>query len=103
MIKRLSGMVFGLVIASGLGLATAPSAQATVPLRQCIGNWVNAPCLGPEAKAVPVAPRVVLRAAAPRRERHRPKPVAQRKLVHLAARTATVCTGNWVNAACAAP
>jgi hypothetical protein len=34
MFKRLSAMVFGLVIAGGLGLATAPSAQATVPLRQ---------------------------------------------------------------------
>jgi len=103
MFKRLSAMVFGLVIAGGLGLATAPSAQATVPLRQCTGNWVNAPCPGPEAKAAPVAPRLAFRSPAPRRERHRPKPVAQRKLVHLAARTAAVCTGNWVNGACAAP
>ena len=118
MIKRLSAVVFGLVIAGWLGLATAPSAQASAqvsaPVR-CIGNWVNAPCIGPEAKAptmasgvvTPVAaprvaaPRVAKRA--PRRALHRSKPAAQRKLIQLAARAAKECTGNWVNAACASP
>jgi hypothetical protein len=50
---------------------------------------------------------------APRRETQRSKragrqkiaqqKVAQQKLVRVAVRIATVCTGNWVNAACAAP
>ena len=69
MIKRLSAVVFGLVIAGWLGLATAPSAQASAqvsaPVR-CIGNWVNAPCIGPEAKAPTMASRVVTPVAAPR-------------------------------------
>jgi hypothetical protein len=119
MIKRLSAVVFGLVIAGGLGLAMAPSAQAsaeaTAPVR-CIGNWVNAPCIGPEAKAPTMASRVVTPVAqprvaqprvterAPRRVLHRSKPAAQRKLIRMAARTAArECTGNWVNAACASP
>jgi hypothetical protein len=118
MIKRLSAVVFGLVIAGWLGLATAPSAQASAqvsaPVR-CIGNWVNAPCIGPEAKAPTMASRVVTPVAAPRvaaprvakraprRALHRSKPAAQRKLIQLAARAAKECTGNWVNAACASP
>jgi hypothetical protein len=32
-----------------------------------------------------------------------PQKVVQQKLVRVAVRTAKVCTGNWVNAACAAP
>ena len=115
MITRLSGVVFGLVIAGGLAIATAPSvqasAQAMAPARQCIGNWVNAPCIAPEAKAPTMASRVVMPAAArrvearpSRRVLHRSKPaVAQRKLIHVAARIAKECTGNWVNAACATP
>jgi hypothetical protein len=103
MINRLSRILFGLVVAAGLGIAAVPSAQATASVRQCIGNWVNAPCVAPETQAAPVAPRVFVRVASPRRELHRQKTLAQRKLIRVAARTATVCTGNWVNAACAAP
>jgi hypothetical protein len=85
MIKRLSAVVFGLVVAGGLGLAMAPSAQAsaeaTAPVR-CIGNWVNAPCIGPEAKAPTMASRVVTPVAQPR--------VAQPRV---AAHRAAWCTG----------
>jgi hypothetical protein len=99
-------------------LATAQSAKAAVPAGLCMGNWVNAPCVVAEMKLAPAAPRVVPRVVAPRREVHRSKRVvqqkivqqkvgqqkiAQQKLVRVAARTAKVCTGNWVNAACAAP
>ena len=129
MIKRLSAVVFGLVIAGGSDLRSAPSAQASpkapAPVR-CIGNWVNAPCIETRGKgaddgiprryagrcnrvslqprvAAPrvAAPRVAKRA--PRRALHRSKPAAQRKLIRVAARTAKECTGNWVNAACASP
>jgi hypothetical protein len=59
------------------------------------------------------APRVASRVVAPRREVHRSKRVARQKIarqklvpqkvVRVALRTAKVCIGNWVNAACAAP
>jgi hypothetical protein len=119
MINRLSAVLCGLVIAGIMVLATAQSAEAAVPASLCMGNWVNAPCVVAEVKLAPAAPRLVPRAVvAPRREVHRSKrvaqqkaaqqkitqqKVAQQKLVRVAARTAKVCTGNWVNAACAAP
>jgi hypothetical protein len=66
-----------------------------------------------EVKLTPAVPRLVSRLIATRRELHRSKRVArqkiaqqkvvQQKLVRVAVRTAKVCTGNWVNAACAAP
>jgi hypothetical protein len=37
------------------------------------------------------------------RQKGPPQKVIQPKLVRVAVNTATVCTGNWVNAACAAP
>ena len=93
-------------------LATAQSAKAAVPASVC-RNWVNAPCVVADVKLAPAAPRLVPRVVAPRREVHRSKrvarqkiaqqKVAQQKLVRVAVRTAKVCTGNWVNAACAAP
>jgi hypothetical protein len=71
-----------------------------------------------EVKLTPAVPRRVSRVIATRREVHRSKRVArqnipqqkiaqqklvQQKLVRVAVRTAKVCTGNWVNSACAAP
>jgi hypothetical protein len=66
-----------------------------------------------EVKLAPAAPRLVQRTVAPRREVHRSKRVARQKVAFqkLArqkparelVRIARVCTGNWVNAACAAP
>src|SRR5262245_52156692 len=103
MIKRLSGVLLGLVVAAGIMLATAPSAHATAPATLCIGNWVNAPCVRPVPQAKPVAKRIIVRAEPARRQLHRQEPLVQRKLIRLAARTAKVCIGNWVNAACAAP
>jgi cell envelope opacity-associated protein A len=118
MINRLSAVLCGLVIAGIMVLATAQSAKAAVPASLCMGNWVNAPCVVAEVKLAPAAPRLVPRVVAPRREVHRSKRVAQQKIaqqkvaqqkiaqqkpVRVAARTAKVCTGNWVNAACAAP
>ena len=59
------------------------------------------------------AVRLMPREAAPRRAGHRsqrpvrPKAVAeknvQQKALRVAVTTAKVCTGNWVNAACAVP
>jgi hypothetical protein len=110
MTNRLSAVLRGLVIAGAMVLATAQSAQAAAPAKLCTGNWVNAPCLVAEVKLAPAAPRMVSQTVAPRREmlRHkrdvlRHKRVARQKLVRIAARTAKLCTGNWVNAACAAP
>jgi hypothetical protein len=90
-------------------LARAPSVRAAVPASACMGNSVKAPCAVAEARSAPAMPRVV----APRREAHRGKRVAWKKiaqqkvvqqtLVRVAVRIATACTGNWVNAACAAP
>jgi hypothetical protein len=84
-----------------------------VPASVCKRNWVNAPCVVAEVKLVPATPRLVSRVVAPRREVHRSKRVApqkiaqqkvvQQKLVRVAVRSAKVCTGNWVNATCAAP
>jgi hypothetical protein len=69
-------------------------------------------------QAAPAAPRLAVRVVAPRREVHRSNRVArqkiarqkviqqrviQQKVVRVALKTAKVCTGNWVNAACAAP
>jgi hypothetical protein len=112
MIDRLSAVLYGLVIAGAVVLATAQSAEAAAPAKWCTGNWVNAPCLVAAMKLAPAAPRMVSRtvmprmvsrAVAPRREVLRHKRVARQKLVRIAARTAKSCTGNWVNAACAAP
>ena len=114
-----------------IALAAAQSAKTAVPASVCHKNWVNAPCM--IAEAVPAAPRRVPRVVAPRREVHRNKrvarqeiarqkiaqqkiarqeiaqqrvaqqQVAEQKAVRVAVRIAKVCTGNWVNAACAAP
>ena len=109
-----------------IALADAQSAKAAVPASLCKKNWVNAPCM--IAEAVSAAPRLVPRMVAPRREVHRNKRVArqeiarqkiarqeiaqqrvaqrlvaEQKVVRVAVRIAKVCTGNWVNAACAAP
>jgi hypothetical protein len=61
----------------------------------------------------PAAPRLVARVVPARRDVHRSKRVSRQKiaqpkvvqqtLARVAVRTAKVCTGNWVNAACAAP
>jgi hypothetical protein len=104
-----------------VALAAAQSAKPAVPASVCKRNWANAPCT--IAEVVPAAPRLVPRVAAPRREVHRNQRVARQKIarqkiarqrvaqqqvveqkvVRAAVRTAKVCTGNWVNAACAAP
>ena len=94
-------------------LATAQSAKAAVPASVCTRNSVKAPCVVAEAKSAPAAPRLGPRVVAPRREVHRSKSAARQKitqqkvvqqiLVRVAVKTAKVCTGNWVNAACAAP
>ena len=114
-----------------IALAAAQSAKTAVPASVCHKNWVNTPCM--IAEAVPAAPRLVPRVVAPRREVHRNKrvarqeiarqkiarqeiarqeiaqqrvaqqQVAEQKVVRVAVRIAKVCTGNWVNAACAAP
>jgi hypothetical protein len=101
-----------------VALATTQSAKTAVPASGCMRNWVNAPCVVAEVKSATAAPRLVARVVAPRREVQRSKRVArqkiaqqkiahqkvvQQKLVRVAIRTAKVCTGNWVNAACAAP
>jgi hypothetical protein len=121
MINRLSAILCGLVI-MGMMLF-AQSSEAAAPAAQCVGNWVNAPCVVAEETLAPAEPRLVPQAVAPRREVHRSKRAAQRKLVNqkaahrkvvqqkvaqqkpvrVAMRTAKVCTGNWVNAACASP
>jgi hypothetical protein len=118
MFNRLSAVLCGLVIAGMMVLVAAQPARAAVPAGLCIGNWVNAPCVVAEVKLTPAAPRPVQRTVAPRREVHRSKRVARQKVaqqkvaqqkvveqrpVRVAVRTAKVCTGNWVNAACAAP
>jgi hypothetical protein len=118
MIDRLSAVLCGLVIAGIMILGTAQSARAAVPASLCLGNWVNAPCVVAEVKLSPAAPRLLPRVVAPRRELRRNKRVAQQKVaqqrvaqqkvvqqkpLRVAVRTAKVCTGNWVNAACAAP
>jgi hypothetical protein len=119
-----------------VALDAAQSANTAIPAGVCKRNWANAPCM--IAEVAPAAPRLVPRAAAPRREVHRNEHVArqktarqkiarqkiarqkiarqkvtrhrvaqqqvvEQKVVRVAARTAEVCTGNWVNAACAAP
>jgi len=109
-----------------VALATAQSAKAAVPASVCKTNWVNAPCT--IAEVAPAAPRLMRRVVAPRRDVPRKeggtrqktarqktarqkinrRPVAQQqvveqKVVKAVVRTAKVCTGNWVNAACAAP
>ena len=94
-------------------LATAQSAKAAVPASVCTRNSVKAPCVVAEAESAPAAPRLGPRVVAPRREVHRSKSAARQKitqqkvvqqiLVRGARKTAKVCTGNWVNAACAAP
>src|SRR6185503_7517946 len=109
-----------------IALTAAQSAKTAVPASVCHKNWVNTPCM--IAEAVPAAPRLVPRVFAPRREVHRNKrvarqeiarqkiarqkiaqqrvaqqQVAEQKVVRVAVRIAKVCTGNWVNAACAAP
>jgi cell envelope opacity-associated protein A len=118
MFDRLSAVLCGLVVAGMMIIATAQSAKAAVPASLCMGNWVNAPCVVAEVKLAPAQPRLVPRVVSPRREVHRSKraarqkvvqqkvvqqKVAQQKPVRVAVRTAKVCTGNWVNAACAAP
>src|SRR5262245_40913494 len=102
-------------------LAAAQSVKTAVPASGCKRNWANAPCT--IAEVTPAAPRPIPRVAAPRREMHRDERVARQKnarqknarqriiqqqvvepkVVRVAVRTAKVCTGNWVNAACAAP
>jgi len=126
MFNRLSAVLCGLVI-MGM-LVFVQSSEAAAPAGQCVGNWVNAPCVVAEEKLAPAEPRLVPQAVAPRRDVHGSKRVAQRKLAHqkvahrkvahqkvarqkfaqqkpvrVAMRTAKICTGNWVNAACAAP
>jgi hypothetical protein len=101
-----------------VALATAQSARTAVPANACMKNWGNAPCVVAEVRLARAAPRLVPRVVEPRSEPHRSKRVArqkivqqkiaeqkvvQQKLVRVAVRTAKVCTGNWVNAACAAP
>ena len=101
-----------------LALAAAQSAKTAVPASGCKRNWVNAPCVVGDVKSASTAPRIVPRVVAPRSEVHRSKRVSRQKvvqrkvvqqkvvlqkLVRVAVRTAKVCTGNWVNAACAAP
>ena len=91
-----------------MALATALSAKAGVLANMCTRNPVNAPCAAAKAKPDPSAPRLM-----PRREVHRSQRVArqkiaqqkgvQQKLLRVAVSTAKVCTGNWVNAACAVP
>jgi hypothetical protein len=110
MINRLSAILCGLVVIAMMSFVTARAAEAAVPAALCIGNWVNAPCLAAPVKATPAAPRVVPRVVAPRREVHRSKRIARQRValqkpvrIRVAARTASVCTGNWVNAACATP
>ena len=113
MCNRLSAVLCGLVIAGVMVFVAAQPARAAVPASLCIGNWVNAPCVVAEVKLAPAAPRLVQRTVAPRREVHRSKRVARQKVAFrkLArqkparelVRIARVCTGNWVNAACAAP
>src|SRR5262245_17888750 len=100
-----------------VALAVAQSAKPAVSASGCKKNWVNAPCT--IAEVAPAAPRK----SAPRLEVHRNERVARQKIarqktarprvaqqqvveqkvVRVAVRTAKVCTGNWVNAACAAP
>jgi hypothetical protein len=107
-------------------LAAAQSAKTADPASGCKRNWVDAPCM--IAEVTPATPRLVPRVVAPRREVHRNKrvarqkiarqkiarqeiarqrvaqqQVAEQKVVRVAVRIAKVCTGNWVNAACAAP
>src|SRR5262245_30122027 len=105
-----------------VALAAGQSAKRAVPASVCKKNWVNAPCT--IAEVAPAAPRLVRRVVAPRRDVPRKEvgtrqktarqkinrwPVAeqqvieQKVVVKAAVRTAKVCTGNWVNAACAAP
>jgi len=117
MINRLSAVLCGLVIAGFMVLATGQSAKAAVPASLCIGNWVNAPCMVAAVKLAPAAPRLAQRVVVPRREVHRSKRIARQKVaqkvasqkivqqkpVRVAVRIAKICTGNWVNAACAAP
>ena len=106
-----------------MALTAAQSAKTAVPASGCKRNWVNAPCVVGDVKSASTAPRIVPRVVAPRREVQRSKRVSrqkvaqqkvvqqkvvqqkviQQKLVRVAVRTAKVCTGNWVNAACAAP
>jgi hypothetical protein len=101
-----------------MGLATAQSAKTAVPASVCVRNWLNAPCVVAAVKSGPATPRLRPRLLATRREVQRSKRVAQQKtarqkiaeqkvvqqkLVRIAVRTAKICTGNWVNAACAAP
>jgi hypothetical protein len=116
-----------------MALAATQSANTAVPASGCKRYWVNAPCVVGDVKSASTAPRIVPRVVAPRREVHRskrvsrqkivqqkvarqklvqqkvdqqkvvPQKVVQQKLVRVAVRTAKVCTGNWVNAACAAP
>jgi hypothetical protein len=101
-----------------VALAAAKSANSAVPASVCKRNWVNAPCT--IAEVAPAAPRLVPRVVASRREVQRvarqkiarqkiarqrvaQQQVVEQKVVRVAVRTAKVCTGNWVNAACAAP
>jgi hypothetical protein len=89
-------------------LARAQSARPAGAAGGCMSNSVKAPCAVAEATSAAMPREVV-----PRREAHRGKrvawqkiaqqKVAQQTLVRMAVRIATACTGNWVNAACAAP
>ena len=101
--------------------AAVQSAKTRVPASVCKRSWVKAPCT--IAGVTAAAPRPIPRVAAPRRVEPRKeggtrqkaarqeinrRPVAQQqaveqKVVKAVVRTAKVCTGNWVNAACAAP
>jgi hypothetical protein len=65
--------------------ATAPSAKATLAAR----------CDMRGSKR-PARQKFALQKIAPQK-------VVQEKSARVALKTATVCTGNWVNAACAAP
>src|SRR5262245_18780467 len=94
-------------------LATAQSTKAAVPASVCMRNLVHTACVVPEVKLAAAAPRLVPRVVTPRREAYPSKrigrqkiarqKIVQQKLVRIAARTAKVCIGNWVNAACGAP
>jgi hypothetical protein len=69
-------------------LATAQSANAAVP--------ASVPRVVPPSREVHRSKRVT-------RQKIAQQKVVPQKFVRVAIRTAKVCTGNWVNAACAAP